>query len=369
MKKGKVYLYGIFGLDISDSEFVKQLDQLEADGVKEVDIYMNTPGGDVPAGIAMFNALNRSPLNCTLYIDGMAASMGAAFLCSPKLTVKAYPYSKIMLHRINGFVSGNPDEIESELKMIRDFEENLIEMTSEKTGLSIDEVKTGFFDGKNHWLNAEEALELVLVSEVIENTDSLQPAAKLNDPREVYNHYRTQISNRNTNIDIDMKNKAKFTALLKLDNEASEEAIYAAAEKAVNAHTQAKSDLEAVKKERDQYKTQVDDMEKKRIENLVSNAIKAKKITEDEREHYTKLANADFELASKTLEKIPGHKSIMSQLGGEGEDNSIYAKRKDWTLRDWQKKDGKGLQNMKTDNPELYKSLYKAQTGKEPDLD
>jgi hypothetical protein len=331
---------------------------------------MNTDGGVVTEGIAIFQRIQRSELDISIAVDGLAASMGAALLSIPEVKAYAYKYSKVMIHRVSGFVSGDPDDIEEELNQIRDFENDLINMFSEKTGMTEDDVRSKYFDGKNHWLSAKEAKKIGLLEDVLKARDSIKPPKNLHDSKEVFNYFQTQITNRHTNSNqnnVQMKNSQRFINLLNLSPEAEEDAIYNAAKQAVEAKNKLEKDNADLKAEKDKLQKQVDEAEKAKVKNLIDNAISEKKITEEERKHYEELANTNFELAKNHLDKLPAHKTIKSQLGGDaGDENSIYAKRSDWTFKDWQKKDGKGLQNMKNDNPELYKSLYKAEFGKEP---
>lgn len=361
-----MYFYGIIGRwdDIQSKQFVAKIDELEQK-YKVLNIYVNTDGGEVPEGIAIFQRLQRTSMQVNFYIEGIAASMGSALLALPNAKVYVAKYSKLMVHDVSGLVYGSISDIESYLKMMGGFRNDLIDMISNRTGLTAKAVENKWFDGKDHWLTAQEAVDAKLADGFYDGKTGIKEPEKLDNVRNVYNHYQSQILNFNQNTQsINMK---RIATLVNLAVDASEDSIYKAVENAINKSVTLTAENKQLKEDNENLKNKLNEHEKGKVKNLIDNAVTAKKISEDEREMYTNLANADFENTSKVIAKMKGVGRIAEGLEG-ADDKSIYAIRKDWAWDKWHKEDGNGLFNMKTENPELYKALYKAKFDKEPTL-
>lgn len=170
---GVVYLYGEIGrYEKVDSERVAQeLAELEGK-TSEIQIRINSVGGEVYEGIAIFNALRRSTAKITIYIDGVAASIAAVIaLCGKPL--KMAQNSRLMLHNVSGGVHGTADEIMETAKEIKELENTLAVMVSARCGMTPEAFKSKFFNGRDNWLSSEECLRMGFASEIIEDNGNL----------------------------------------------------------------------------------------------------------------------------------------------------------------------------------------------------
>lgn len=110
---------------------------------------------------------------------------------------------------------------------------------------------------------------------------------------------------------------------------------------------------------------EVETMQKKRVTDMVDSAIKQKRISLAQRELYIKLGTANPDETEQIINALPVPQSLKAAIdAGAGTTD----KTKDWTFADWQKKDSAGLTKMKSENPEMYKLLFKNEFGTEPKI-
>lgn len=164
-----ILMYGEIGTwgVVTAQDMVTQI--LEADNkYKNIDIRINSVGGEVSAGIAIFNAIRAARANVTIYIDCMAAST-ASFIAGCGRKVKMGRYARIMLHRPTGGVYGNADELKDYIDQLQKIEDTLCDIYSNRTGMSVEDIRSKYMDGKDHWLSADEALKLGFVDEIFDD--------------------------------------------------------------------------------------------------------------------------------------------------------------------------------------------------------
>jgi ATP-dependent Clp protease protease subunit len=165
--KDRIIFFGDKVNDASANIVVAQLLFLEADDPeKDIYMYINSPGGSVTAGMAIYDTMQYIKCDVSTVCVGMAASMGA-FLLSGGAKGKRYalPNAEIMIHQPLGGAQGQATEIEIAAKHILKTKEKLNRILSENTGKSYDEVCAD--TERDNWLSAEEAREYGLVDEVI----------------------------------------------------------------------------------------------------------------------------------------------------------------------------------------------------------
>ena len=149
------------------SVVVAQLLFLEAqDPDKDINIYINSPGGMVTAGLAIYDTMNYiRPDICTICV-GMAASMGAVLLSAgTKGKRYALPNSEIMIHQPLGGFQGQASDIEIEAKEILKFKKELYTIISEHSHTPYDKVYAD--SDRNYWMTAEEAKAYGMIDEVL----------------------------------------------------------------------------------------------------------------------------------------------------------------------------------------------------------
>ena len=166
--KDRIIFLGEEVTDVSANLIVSQLLFLESeDPGKDISLYINSPGGSVTAGMAIYDTMNLIKSDvCTICL-GDAASMGAFLLCSgAKGKRMALPNSRIMIHQPLGGAQGQATDIELEAKEILRMKDMLISIMAENSGQPYEKVKEDC--ERDHFLTALEAKEYGLIDKVIE---------------------------------------------------------------------------------------------------------------------------------------------------------------------------------------------------------
>lgn len=167
--KDRIIFLGSEVNDTTASLIVAQLLFLEAeDPDKDIYLYINSPGGSVTAGMAIYDTMQYiKPDVCTVCI-GMAASMGAFLLSSGAKGKRfALPNSEIMIHQPSGGTNGQVTDMEIHVKRIIAMKQKLNEILSENTGQPIERVKED--TERDNFMTANEAKEYGIIDEVKNN--------------------------------------------------------------------------------------------------------------------------------------------------------------------------------------------------------
>ena len=157
--------------DVTSSLIVAQMLFLEAeDPGKDIQFYINSPGGSVTAGMAIYDTMQYVKCDVSTYCMGMAASMGA-FLLSGGTKGKrlALPNAEIMIHQPLGGAQGQATEIEIAAKHILQTKEKLNKILAENTGKDYDVIAAD--TERDNWMTAEEAKEYGLIDRVVYKRD------------------------------------------------------------------------------------------------------------------------------------------------------------------------------------------------------
>ncbi len=155
--------------DTTANLIVAQMMFLEAeDPEKDIHFYINSPGGSVSDGFAIYDTMHYVKCDVATYCIGIAASMGA-FLLAGGTKGKRFvlPNSEIMIHQPSGGAKGQATEIEIVAKQIIRTKERLNRILSENTGQPIEKVAAD--TERDNWMSAEEALEYGIVDKIITN--------------------------------------------------------------------------------------------------------------------------------------------------------------------------------------------------------
>lgn len=148
---------------------VAQMMFLEAeDPEKDIHFYINSPGGSVTDGFAIYDTMHYVKCDVATYCIGMAASMGA-FLLAGGTKGKRFvlPNAEIMIHQPSGGAKGQATEIEIVAKQILRTKERLNRILSENTGQPMEKVAAD--TERDNWMSAEEAVEYGIVDSIISN--------------------------------------------------------------------------------------------------------------------------------------------------------------------------------------------------------
>ena len=148
---------------------VAQMMFLEAeDPEKDIHFYINSPGGSVTDGFAIYDTMHYVKCDVATYCIGMAASMGAFLLAGGQKGKRfVLPNSEIMIHQPSGGAKGQATEIEIVAKQILRTKERLNRILSENTGQPFEKVAED--TERDNWMSAEEALEYGIVDKIITN--------------------------------------------------------------------------------------------------------------------------------------------------------------------------------------------------------
>ena len=154
--------------DTTASLVVAQLLFLEAqDPDKDIDFYINSPGGSVTAGMAIYDTMNYVKCDVSTICIGMAASMGA-FLLSAGAKGKriALPNSEIMIHQPLGGARGQASDIKIQADLILRTRDNLNRILAQNTGKSVEEIARD--TERDNFMTAQQALEYGLIDKIFE---------------------------------------------------------------------------------------------------------------------------------------------------------------------------------------------------------
>jgi len=171
----EIYIYGDigeswYGETVAAKDFVKELAALDADNIT---IRINSIGGSVTDGIAIYNAIKRHSASVTVAIDGLAASI-ASLIAMAGDTVEMADNAQIMIHAPWMYAGGNSAELRKYADMLDGWAESMATSYAAKSGQTKDEVLQLLTDGEDHWYGAEAAKAAGFIDEI---TNGLAVAA------------------------------------------------------------------------------------------------------------------------------------------------------------------------------------------------
>lgn len=165
LKDRIIYLYGEID-DINSNTIVAQLLYLDSLNHDDISIYINSPGGSVTGGMAIYDTMNFIKSNVSTICIGMAASMGA-FLLSSGEKGKRYclPNSEVMIHQPLGGAQGQASEIKIAANRILKLRDKLNNILSHNTGKDIKIIEKD--TDRDYFLSSEEAKEYGLIDKIL----------------------------------------------------------------------------------------------------------------------------------------------------------------------------------------------------------
>ena len=153
--------------DYSSSLIIAQILFLMSDNKnQDINIYINSPGGSVTAGMAIYDTMQFVPCDIQTYCLGQASSMGAVLLAAGTNGKRhALPNSRVMIHQPWGGAGGTASDIIIQSEELKRYKNSLNEILAKHTGKALKQVETD--TDRDHFMTAEEAKEYGLVDEVI----------------------------------------------------------------------------------------------------------------------------------------------------------------------------------------------------------
>lgn len=332
------YVYGISG-----SAFAYEMQYLQT-VCSKINVRINSIGGSVMDGYSIVSAILNSSVPCYTFIDGLAASIAGVIAMAGKKVYMA-DFGTLMLHNPSG---GNDKDV---LELVK---KTLVTIFEQRTKLTAEEV-SAMMD-RETWMDSSEALTMGLVDEIITCSKKIKvsKSESLSNMALIYNKI------------INKPNMEKIQNVLKLTNEADEAAIVAEIEKkdVANADLKTENDeLKARLKVIEDAENEAKEAAKADLQNkataLVEKAITDKKVDESEKESLIALAVNSFSTVENMIAKINNVKDAVKVFDVKNIDTGKGTEdRSSWTIRDWEKKDAKGLEKIKNETPAIYTEMY-----------
>ncbi len=147
------------------------------DPKKDIHVYINSPGGSVTAGLAIYDTMQFVTCDVTTYCLGMAASMGAVLLAAGTRGKRyALPNSDIMIHQVSGGAQGQASDVERTVEYMFKLKKRLIKILADHCGQPEDKVKVD--SDRDYYMSAGEAKSYGLVDMVVESRKELKADSK-----------------------------------------------------------------------------------------------------------------------------------------------------------------------------------------------
>ena len=165
--KDRIIFLGEEVTDVSANIIVAEMLFLESeDPNKDIHLYINSPGGSVSAGWAIYDTMHYIKCDVSTTCIGMAASMGAFLLAGGTKGKRfALPNSEIMIHQPSGGAQGQASDIKIQAEQIIETRKKLNQYLSENSGQPIEVIERD--TERDHWMSAEEALAYGLIDQVV----------------------------------------------------------------------------------------------------------------------------------------------------------------------------------------------------------
>jgi len=142
------------------------------DPEKPIFLYINSPGGSVTAGMAIYDTMQYIQPEVVTVALGMAASMGQLLLTAGTPGKRyATPHARILMHQPSGGVGGTASDIRINANLILQMKQELAEINAQRTGKSVEQIRED--SERDHWFTAQEALEYGFIDHVIESARNL----------------------------------------------------------------------------------------------------------------------------------------------------------------------------------------------------
>jgi ATP-dependent Clp endopeptidase proteolytic subunit ClpP len=336
-----IMLYGDIGDwgSIQPEDIVKKLMTAESEG-RRIDVRINSVGGEVYAALAIFNALRASRADITIYIDCLAAS-AASVIAGCGRRVKIASNGRLMIHSVRGYAEGTVEEIRNHVAEMEQLEAILCDIYAQRTGQSTEQIRNSYFDGKDHWLTASEALRLGFVDEVFdtEAPDDMAPSGVT--PRQICDAYTQRYINSletQTSKDKTMFNKLKARPRFIdcADEAAAIEKVAELENQAATAET-LRAERDALKEERDRLKAENEEFirreqeaEDAEIRNMADEYVQDGRIPADQKDNALAMLRANKATARAYFDSLKPKRRIIDRLDkGDGVQSDPLEERKE----------------------------------------
>lgn len=173
LKERIIFIAGPIDDNLANSVVAQLLFLASQDPKKDIQIYINTPGGSVTSGMAVYDTMQYVKCNVATICFGMAASMGAVLLAAGTKGKRfALPNTEILLHQVAGGAQGQATEIEITAKQIIKIKNKLNKIIASCTGQSLEKVERD--TDRDFYLSADEAKDYGIIDEVIKTKEDIK---------------------------------------------------------------------------------------------------------------------------------------------------------------------------------------------------
>lgn len=347
----------------SSAKFIERFTELKANNEHiHIDI-VNFYGGSITEGIPVYNHIKETAdegsITITGKIEGLAASMGSIIaMAIPVENLEMGNMSRIMNHRAKGGAFGTSDEVHNSANLIQGYEDDMVGILAERTGLTDVEVKAKWMDGLDHYIKATEAKKLKLVGNISESNLKKALPKNFKSPDDAFNFFQTNLVYNSLNNDMELEQQLRQALNLGANDDVVAAVTKLNADNTTNAEYKTK--FEALQKANQ-------DAEEAEAKTLVENAITGKFIGEDQKDVYLSLFKADHANAKKVVENLMKGKASTTETNQklntfiDGLQNQGGAAPVDKTYEWYEKNDPEALLRMKEENNDQFMKLFNAQ--------
>lgn len=332
MNEQEILVYDVIEKGASVSVQALTLQLAEAREL-EASIYLkiNSPGGQLEEAISMYQMLKDYPYHVKAMITGTCASAATVLLFAADERI-ATPYSKLMIHEPRAGLFGTSSSFRKGAEMMDTIRSQLLAIYKTKVSNLSDKNLLDML-AKETWMTPEQALSLGFIDKI--STNSLYDIHKtINQDLMVFNQY---------------KPSSTISKMEKPTNDLQ-------------------AQIDALQAENKAYKEKLEAMQKNRIEAALNSAIQDGRIKEEQKAVWTDMLEQSFDNASTVLNSLPKPEkkeesaaqqvALINPAPIEVAYTANANPRADWTIRDWEKKDAKGLGKLKKEQPEVYNQLF-----------
>jgi ATP-dependent Clp protease protease subunit len=170
----------VLGAEVEDriaNRLCAQLLLLAAEDPRsDISLYINSPGGSVSAGLAIYDTMRLIPNDVSTLAMGLAGSMGQFLLCAGTAGKRfSLPHAQVLMHQGSAGFGGTAADVEIYAEQLERTGSTMIRLIARHTGQPVEKVEQDSL--RDRWFNAEEALEYGIIDHIVESLDDVRPAA------------------------------------------------------------------------------------------------------------------------------------------------------------------------------------------------
>lgn len=344
-----IIIDGYIGDDekVDAGAMVAEIGKLKAKGVKQALMRINSGGGDMISGFAIYDAMQESGIEFIGHVIGMAGSMATVLMMGCK-TIKMSSNAMLMFHQAQAGMYGTADQLRNMADLTDKLQLKALNVYKARTGLDEEIIKSWLVTGKDTWMTAQEALANKIIDEIVEPVKGFQ-ATRMTSESEAWSRVYSKLDFKPQYT----MNK-EILKLVGLPEDATQEQYDAK----VTELAQAKAQADAARLAAEQQLAQEREA---KANALVENALKAGKVKPEAKAEMLTLAKANYEAAEKVIANMNVRQLPGSYVApGAGPQGSNPEDRSKWKFTDWSRKDPAGLLKMKSEQPEEFQRLFAA---------